>query len=75
MNPDNTPAQGVAVVVEPGTVNGFTADNGMARLTINTRDPQLTITVSLFKINTGTAGHFSNVSFNLQSMNNHHEHF
>ncbi|KAJ4921748.1 hypothetical protein JOQ06_016458 [Pogonophryne albipinna] len=44
VNPDNTPAQGVAVVVEPGTVNGFTADNGMARLTINTGDPQLTIT-------------------------------
>ncbi|KAK5911561.1 hypothetical protein CgunFtcFv8_005724 [Champsocephalus gunnari] len=44
VNPDNTPAQGVAVVVEPGTVNGFTANNGMARLTINTRDPQLTIT-------------------------------
>nr|AHF81487.1 complement component pro-C3-1 [Trematomus bernacchii] len=44
VNPDNTPAKGVAVVIEPGTVNGFTADNGMARLTINTRDPQLTIT-------------------------------
>ncbi|XP_034095065.1 complement C3-like [Gymnodraco acuticeps] len=44
VNPDNTPAQGVAVVVEPGNVNGFTADNGMARLTINTGDPQLTIT-------------------------------
>ncbi|KAK1886212.1 Complement C3 [Dissostichus eleginoides] len=37
VNPDNTPAR-------DGTVNGFTADNGMARLTINTRDPQLTIT-------------------------------
>ncbi|KAI9533955.1 hypothetical protein NQZ68_018323 [Dissostichus eleginoides] len=47
VNPDNTPARGVAVVVEPGTVNGFTADNGMARLTINTRDPQLTITLKL----------------------------
>ncbi|KAK5866269.1 hypothetical protein PBY51_020475 [Eleginops maclovinus] len=43
LNPDNTPAQGVAVVVDPGQVNGFTADNGMARLTINTRDPQLRI--------------------------------
>ncbi|KAK1890079.1 Complement C3 [Dissostichus eleginoides] len=44
MNPDNTPAQGVAVVVEPGTVNGITAENGMARLTINTGGyPQLTI--------------------------------
>ncbi|KAF3844095.1 hypothetical protein F7725_016143 [Dissostichus mawsoni] len=64
VNPDNTPARGVAVVVEPGTVNGFTADNGMARLTINTRDPQLTITVSLLKINTGTAGRFSNAKTN-----------
>ncbi|XP_033969804.1 complement C3-like [Trematomus bernacchii] len=47
MNPDNTPAQGVAVVVEPGTVNGRTAENGMARLTINTGGyPQLTINAS-----------------------------
>ncbi|XP_033961667.1 complement C3-like [Pseudochaenichthys georgianus] len=44
VNPDNTPAQGVAVVVEPGTVNGITAHNGMARLTINTGVSQLTIT-------------------------------
>ncbi|KAK1879949.1 Complement C3 [Dissostichus eleginoides] len=44
VNPDNTPAQGVPVVVQPGYVNGITANNGMARLTINTRDPQLTIT-------------------------------
>ncbi|XP_033988377.1 complement C3-like [Trematomus bernacchii] len=36
MNPDNTPAQGVVVVVEPGTVTGTTENNGMARLTINT---------------------------------------
>uniref|UniRef100_A0A671YLG7 Complement C3-like n=1 Tax=Sparus aurata TaxID=8175 RepID=A0A671YLG7_SPAAU len=36
MNPDETPAQGVAVVVDPGEVEGFTAANGMARLTINT---------------------------------------
>ncbi|KAK5883982.1 hypothetical protein CesoFtcFv8_020249 [Champsocephalus esox] len=34
----------VSVLTENGTVNGFTANNGMARLTINTRDPQLTIT-------------------------------
>ncbi|KAF3833602.1 hypothetical protein F7725_024806 [Dissostichus mawsoni] len=44
VNPDNTPAQGVPVVVQPGYVNGITANNGMARLTINTRNPQLTIT-------------------------------
>nr|ADM13620.1 complement component c3 [Sparus aurata] len=36
MNPDETPAQGVAVVVDPGEVEGFTAANGMAKLTINT---------------------------------------
>ncbi|XP_042340611.1 complement C3-like isoform X1 [Plectropomus leopardus] len=36
VNPDGTPAQGVAVVVDPGQVQGLTAPNGMARLTINT---------------------------------------
>ncbi|XP_041822795.1 complement C3-like [Chelmon rostratus] len=46
VNPDDTPAQGVAVVVEPGHVMGFTAANGMARLTINTeaRTDRLQIT-------------------------------
>ncbi|XP_067353934.1 complement C3-like isoform X2 [Channa argus] len=46
LNPDETPAQAVAVVVNPGGVRGFTAANGMARLTINTvaRDPTLIIT-------------------------------
>lgn len=50
MNPDETPAHGVDVVVDPGQVSGRTAANGMARLTINTvegRQP-LTISVSLF---------------------------
>ncbi|XP_056225994.1 complement C3-like [Seriola aureovittata] len=36
MNPDETPAKGVAVVLEPGPVEGFTAANGMAKVTINT---------------------------------------
>ncbi|KAM8771715.1 complement C3-like isoform 1-T1 [Acanthopagrus schlegelii] len=36
MNPDETPAQGVAVVVDPGQVKGVTEANGMARITINT---------------------------------------
>ncbi|XP_036969786.1 complement C3-like isoform X2 [Acanthopagrus latus] len=36
MNPDETPAQGVAVVVDPGQVAGVTEANGMARITINT---------------------------------------
>uniref|UniRef100_A0A3Q1IJ17 Complement component c3a, duplicate 5 n=1 Tax=Anabas testudineus TaxID=64144 RepID=A0A3Q1IJ17_ANATE len=46
LNPDETPAQGVPVVVEPGAVQGITAANGMARLTVNTvaKDPTLSIT-------------------------------
>uniref|UniRef100_A0A3B4TXP0 Complement C3-like n=1 Tax=Seriola dumerili TaxID=41447 RepID=A0A3B4TXP0_SERDU len=36
MNPDETPAKGIAVVLEPGAVKGFTAANGMAKVTINT---------------------------------------
>uniref|UniRef100_A0A671YQC5 Complement C3-like n=1 Tax=Sparus aurata TaxID=8175 RepID=A0A671YQC5_SPAAU len=36
VNPDETPAQGVAVVVDPGLVKGVTEANGMARITINT---------------------------------------
>ncbi|XP_059198913.1 complement C3-like isoform X2 [Centropristis striata] len=35
-NPDGSPARGVAVVVDPGPVNGVTTANGVARLTINT---------------------------------------
>uniref|UniRef100_A0A672ZP21 NTR domain-containing protein n=1 Tax=Sphaeramia orbicularis TaxID=375764 RepID=A0A672ZP21_9TELE len=37
LNPDRSPAQGVPVVVEPGTVQGFTVASGIAKLTINTR--------------------------------------
>ena len=49
LNPDETPAQRVAVVVDPGQVHGITASNGMAKLTVNTMEgsPKLTITVSL----------------------------
>ncbi|XP_072240558.1 complement C3-like isoform X2 [Leuresthes tenuis] len=36
MNPDDTPAQGIAVLVEPGAVRGITAANGMAKVTIHT---------------------------------------
>lgn len=36
MNPDSSPAGGVGVVVEPGPVEGITAANGMAKLTVNT---------------------------------------
>lgn len=50
MNPDETPAQGVAVVVDPGLVKGVTEANGMARITINTVETsgQLQITVCLY---------------------------
>ncbi|XP_045902911.1 complement C3-like [Micropterus dolomieu] len=46
VNPDESPAQGVEVVVNPGQVRGSTAANGMARLTINTeaRNDRLIIT-------------------------------
>ncbi|XP_070776616.1 complement C3-like [Enoplosus armatus] len=36
VNPDDTPAPGVVVVVDPGQVQGSTAANGIARLTVNT---------------------------------------
>uniref|UniRef100_A0A3P8R0D2 Complement component c3a, duplicate 5 n=1 Tax=Astatotilapia calliptera TaxID=8154 RepID=A0A3P8R0D2_ASTCA len=36
LNPDETPAENVPVVINPGAVRGLTAANGMARLTINT---------------------------------------
>uniref|UniRef100_A0A671XQY5 Complement C3-like n=1 Tax=Sparus aurata TaxID=8175 RepID=A0A671XQY5_SPAAU len=38
VNPDGSPAQGVAVLVDPGDVQGVTAENGMARLSINTEN-------------------------------------
>ncbi|TDH11186.1 hypothetical protein EPR50_G00058200 [Perca flavescens] len=46
VNPDGTPAEHVAVVVDPGQVNGITAANGMAKLSVNTeeREGKLTIT-------------------------------
>nr|XP_043883850.1 complement C3-like [Solea senegalensis] len=36
VNPDETPAQGVAVVVNPGEVKVLTAANGLAKLIVNT---------------------------------------
>ncbi|XP_077427272.1 complement C3-like [Vanacampus margaritifer] len=36
VNPDETPAQRVPVVVNPGEVVGFTGNNGVAKLTVNT---------------------------------------
>uniref|UniRef100_A0A8C9YNS1 Complement C3-like n=1 Tax=Sander lucioperca TaxID=283035 RepID=A0A8C9YNS1_SANLU len=48
VNPDGTPAERIAVVVDPGQVNGITAANGMAKLSVNTeeREGKLTITVT-----------------------------
>uniref|UniRef100_A0A8D0AD77 Complement C3-like n=1 Tax=Sander lucioperca TaxID=283035 RepID=A0A8D0AD77_SANLU len=49
VNPDGTPAKGVTVVIEPGRVDGITAANGMAKLSVNTvaMEQRLTITVSV----------------------------
>ncbi|XP_027138175.1 complement C3 [Larimichthys crocea] len=46
VNPDDSPAQGVAVVVDPGQVQGLTAANGLARLTINTQAGTSRLTVT-----------------------------
>ncbi|KAK5620860.1 hypothetical protein CRENBAI_017562 [Crenichthys baileyi] len=48
VNPDETPAESIPVVVSPGNVRGTTAANGMARLAINTgkMDSNLRITIS-----------------------------
>uniref|UniRef100_A0A3P9BDD7 Complement C3-like n=1 Tax=Maylandia zebra TaxID=106582 RepID=A0A3P9BDD7_9CICH len=44
LNPDNTPAKDIPVVVNPGEVKGHTADNGMAKLSINTLNCRLATT-------------------------------
>ncbi|XP_035993186.1 complement C3 [Fundulus heteroclitus] len=51
VNPDDSPAEGIPVIVTPGEVRGFTAANGMARLTINTAatDARLRITAKTNK--------------------------
>ncbi|XP_053273309.1 complement C3 [Pleuronectes platessa] len=45
-DPDGTPAQGVAVVVNPGQVQGITAANGYAKLTVNTVAGVSTLTIN-----------------------------
>uniref|UniRef100_A0A3Q3QYX6 Uncharacterized protein n=1 Tax=Monopterus albus TaxID=43700 RepID=A0A3Q3QYX6_MONAL len=47
VNPDETPASRIPVVVEPGPVNGLTVENGMAKLTINTEARILILTFLL----------------------------
>lgn len=54
LNPDKSPAKGVHVLVNPGSVPGVTSEDGMATLTINT-DPsssQIVVKVS-FSVLTG----------------------
>ncbi|KAG7223749.1 hypothetical protein INR49_026431 [Caranx melampygus] len=46
LNPDETPAEGVPVVVEPGDVPGLTAANGMAKVTVNTMNGAASLTVT-----------------------------
>nr|XP_046263044.1 complement C3-like isoform X2 [Scatophagus argus] len=46
VNPDETPAEGVTVEVNPGQVTGRTAANGMARLTINIVDVRGPLTIT-----------------------------
>uniref|UniRef100_A0A3Q4GC77 Anaphylatoxin-like domain-containing protein n=1 Tax=Neolamprologus brichardi TaxID=32507 RepID=A0A3Q4GC77_NEOBR len=49
LNPDNTPAKNIPVVVNPGEMKENTADNGMAKLSINTvaNSKNIIITVCL----------------------------
>ncbi|XP_008315469.1 complement C3-like [Cynoglossus semilaevis] len=51
VNPDESPASGIAVVVGPGHVEGLTADNGIAKLTINpdANTKKLTVTAKTNK--------------------------
>uniref|UniRef100_A0A665W690 Complement C3-like n=1 Tax=Echeneis naucrates TaxID=173247 RepID=A0A665W690_ECHNA len=48
LNPDGTPADQVQVTLNPGAVEGRTEENGMARLSINTKqtDTQLAISAT-----------------------------
>uniref|UniRef100_A0A672ISD0 Anaphylatoxin-like domain-containing protein n=1 Tax=Salarias fasciatus TaxID=181472 RepID=A0A672ISD0_SALFA len=46
LNPDQTPATDVQVVVLPGEVQGITGKNGVARLTVNTQGNIRTLDIS-----------------------------
>uniref|UniRef100_A0A672IG44 Complement C3-like n=1 Tax=Salarias fasciatus TaxID=181472 RepID=A0A672IG44_SALFA len=46
LNPDETPATGVQVVVFPGAVQGVTGRNGVARLNVNTQGNIQTLDIS-----------------------------
>lgn len=49
MNPDGSPASGVAVVVHPGQMRGITGASGRARIPVDARTTthRLEITVGL----------------------------
>uniref|UniRef100_A0A672IPF2 Complement component c3a, duplicate 5 n=1 Tax=Salarias fasciatus TaxID=181472 RepID=A0A672IPF2_SALFA len=47
LNPDQTPATDVQVVVLPGEVQGITGKNGVARLTVNTQGNIRTLDISV----------------------------
>lgn len=49
LNPDNTPASRIGLVVEPGPMMVLTGANGIAKLPINTVEnaKKLTITVNM----------------------------
>ncbi|XP_054896960.1 complement C3-like [Poeciliopsis prolifica] len=46
VNPDGSPAGSIPVVITPGNVKGFTASNGMARLTMNTAATDLGLKIT-----------------------------
>ncbi|XP_030636320.1 complement C3-like [Chanos chanos] len=46
-NPDESPAKGVIVEVSPGRVRGRTAENGIAKVTINTEGGANTLAISV----------------------------
>uniref|UniRef100_A0A672FFB5 Complement C3-like n=1 Tax=Salarias fasciatus TaxID=181472 RepID=A0A672FFB5_SALFA len=46
LNPDETPATNIQVVVFPGEVQGITGKNGVARLTVNTQGNMQTLDIS-----------------------------
>uniref|UniRef100_A0A665W6K1 Complement C3-like n=1 Tax=Echeneis naucrates TaxID=173247 RepID=A0A665W6K1_ECHNA len=70
LNPDGTPADQVQVTLNPGAVEGRTEENGMARLSINTKqtDTQLAISVRVGKAEVSKGENLKvNFNYNRQS--------
>uniref|UniRef100_A0A3Q1IW90 Complement component c3a, duplicate 5 n=1 Tax=Anabas testudineus TaxID=64144 RepID=A0A3Q1IW90_ANATE len=78
VNPDGTPAQGVVVVMNVDNVQGITAANGMARLSINTvNDPaplKITATTSDPNISPERQASASMTALPYKSNNNNYMH-